>query len=161
MTDVYLEVGKRRVFACAWGWPGWCRAGRTEDAALSALKAAAPRFAVVCALAGAAFDADAAVARLNVLERVRGSATTDFGALDVPPALDGEPVTGHDAQRLAALAEAAWSVFDDVAAAAPADLRKGPRGGGRDRDSIRGPCAGNRSPPRAHARATPTAVPRR
>ena len=34
--------------------------------------------------------------------------------------------------------EAAWAVFDRVAAAAPAELRKGPRGGGRDRDKMVG-----------------------
>jgi hypothetical protein len=34
--------------------------------------------------------------------------------------------------RLAAIVGAAWGVFDDVVAAAPAELRKGPRGGGRD-----------------------------
>lgn len=28
MTDVYLEAGKKRVFACAADWPGWCRSGR-------------------------------------------------------------------------------------------------------------------------------------
>ena len=37
-----------------------------------------------------------------------------------------------EAERLAGLVEAAWTVFDRVAAAAPAELRKGPRGGGRD-----------------------------
>ena len=31
---------------------------------------------------------------------------------------------------------AAWAVLDKVAAIAPAELRKGPRGGGRDRDAI-------------------------
>jgi hypothetical protein len=25
VTDVILEIGKKRVFACAAGWPGWCR----------------------------------------------------------------------------------------------------------------------------------------
>jgi hypothetical protein len=31
---------------------------------------------------------------------------------------------------------ACWEVFDDVAATVSAELRKGPRGGGRDRDGI-------------------------
>jgi len=101
VTDVYLEVGKRRVFACAVDWPGWCRAGKTEEAALSALGAAAPRFALVCPRAGIAFDASSAAARLEVVERVPGTATTDFGALDVPCGLDGEPLTAHEAGRLA------------------------------------------------------------
>jgi hypothetical protein len=67
---------------------------------------------------------------------VTGSATTDFGALDVAPALDSEPGTADQAQRLAALVETAWDYFEKTAAAAPALLRKGPRGGGRDRDQI-------------------------
>jgi hypothetical protein len=41
-------------------------------------------------------------------------------------------VNSDEAARLAALVEAAWVVFDRVAAAAPEELRKGPRGGGRD-----------------------------
>lgn len=34
MTDVYLEAGTKRVFACAADWPGWCRSGRDEEQAL-------------------------------------------------------------------------------------------------------------------------------
>lgn len=37
MTGVYLEIGKRRLFACAVEWPGWARAGRDQDLALAAL----------------------------------------------------------------------------------------------------------------------------
>ena len=136
VTEIYLEIGKRRVFACALDWPGWCRVARTEDAALSALVAAAQRYAPVCALAGLSFDPAAASARLEVAERVTGSATTDFGALDVPAGIDGEPLTANDAARIAALTEAAWLTFRRVAGEAPADLRKGPRGGGRDLDEI-------------------------
>ena len=136
MTEVYLEAGKRKVFACAPRWPGWCRPGRGEEAALAALAAAAPRYAEVCARAGFAFDPVEAVAGFEVLERVTGSATTDFGALDVAPALDGEPVAVQEAQQLATLIETAWGLFEQTAALAPPVLRKGPRGGGRDRDEI-------------------------
>jgi hypothetical protein len=133
---VYLEAGKRRVFACALRWPGWCLQGRGEQAALAALAAAAPRYAAVCARAGVPFDPVQAVASFEVLERVTGSATTDFGALDVAPALDGEPLAAREAERLAALIQTAWDLFEQTAAAAPPVLRKGPRGGGRDRDQI-------------------------
>jgi hypothetical protein len=136
VTEVYLEIGKKKVFACALDWPGWCRAGRDEQAALSALRAAAPRFAAACDRAGIEFDLPGATARFDIAERVTGSATTDFGALDVPAASDASPVTGQDAAALAALAEAAWAALDLAAAAAPPVLRKGPRGGGRDRDAI-------------------------
>jgi hypothetical protein len=136
VTEVYLEIGKRRVFACAVAWPGWCRAGRGEEAALAALAGAAPRYAMVCARAGMPFEATSAAAGFDVVERVTGSSTTDFGALDVAPALDREPATEPQAGRLAALIEAAWELFEQTAATAQAVLRKGPRGGGRDRDAI-------------------------
>src|SRR5215467_4425437 len=136
VTEVYLEAGKRRVFACAPEWPGWCRPGRDEETALTALAAYAPRYAEVCTLAGVPFDAGAAAAGFEIVERVAGSATTDFGALDVAPALDGEPGTARQAERLAMLIETAWDLFERTAAGAPPVLRKGPRGGGRDRDAI-------------------------
>src|SRR5947207_1883702 len=136
VTEVYLEAGKRRVFACAPRWPGWCRPGRDEEAALAALAAAAPRYAEVCARAGLLFDPVEVTASFEVLERVTGSATTDFGALDVAPALDGEPMAAQEAERLATLIQTAWDLFEQTAAVAPPVLRKGPRGGGRDRDEI-------------------------
>ena len=41
---VYLEVGARRTFAGALDWPGWCRSGRDETAALAALVAYGGRY---------------------------------------------------------------------------------------------------------------------
>ena len=53
-----------------------------------------------------------------------------------PKATDCVRSGAHDRGRGRALrpglVEAAWAVFDRVAAVAPAELRKGPRGGGRD-----------------------------
>jgi hypothetical protein len=136
MTGVYLEAGKKRVFACAVDWPGWCRSGRDEEQALAALAMAASRYAVVPALAGLAFDPVSEVDCIEIAERVDGTPATDFGALDVAPALDRGPGTAQQAQRLAALVETAWDYFEQTATAAPPVLRKGPRGGGRDRDQI-------------------------
>lgn len=72
----------------------------------------------------------------EVAERVEGSSTTDFGAPGSIPALDRAPTTRRQAERLAAFVEASWRILDSVVAGAPAELRKGPRGGGRDRDAI-------------------------
>jgi hypothetical protein len=132
MTSVYLEVGAQRVFACAFDWPGWCRSGRTAEAALEALAVSAPRYALVTAEAGLCMPA----VDFDVLERLIGNATTDFGAPGAIPAQDERPLKAAEAKRLAALVSACWTVFDRVVAAAPAELRKGPRGGGRDRDKI-------------------------
>lgn len=133
---VYLEVGARRVFACSVEWPGWCRAGRDQESALEALASYAPRYARVATKAGARFPADPAAGGFDVRERVPGNATTDFGAPGAIPGSDHERVTPQAAERLAAFVAASWAVLDEVAASAPATLRKGPRGGGRDRDAV-------------------------
>jgi len=136
VTDVYLEAGQKRVFACAVDWPGWCRSGRGEEQALEALTTTAFRYAVLAALAGIHFDPVAEVDCIEIAETVTGSATTDFGALDVAPALDAEAVTAPQADRLAVLVQTAWDYFEETAAASAPVLRKSPRGGGRDRDQI-------------------------
>ncbi|HVC99654.1 MAG TPA: hypothetical protein VNG93_00720 [Candidatus Dormibacteraeota bacterium] len=69
-------------------------------------------------------------------ERVEGNATTDFGAPGAPCQADSMPLTPAEAKRQAELVEACWSALAKAAAKAPAELRKGPRGGGRDRDPI-------------------------
>ena len=132
---VYLEVGARRVFAGALEWPGWIRSAKTEDQALDALAAAARRYAPVAALAGLALPR-AGLAGLEVVERISGNATTDFGAPSAIPEADRRPLTGKQARRVADLVGACWTYLDRVVAAAPAELRKGPRGGGRDRDKV-------------------------
>jgi hypothetical protein len=85
-TSVALETGARSVFASALDWPGWSRSAKSEDQALEALARYAPRYAVVAAEAGQAFPQGAGSA-FDVVERLPGSATTDFGA-PVGPATD-------------------------------------------------------------------------
>ncbi len=132
-VPVYLESGRQRVFAGALEWPGWSRSGKDEKLALEALGSYAGRYAEVAQAAGLTLPA---VAGLQVVERLAGSATTDFGAPGAIPAHDTAPLSGPEARRLASLVEAAWRTFDRVEAHAPAELRKGPRGGGRDRDAV-------------------------
>ncbi len=134
-TPVYLEVGSKKVFACSLDWPGWCRGAKTEEQALEALGHYAERYRPVAEEAGVRFPKS--VARdFDVVERVKGNATTDFGAPGLPAGADGIPLTKAQAERLATMVQGAWTVFDRVAASAPAELRKGPRGGGRDRDKM-------------------------
>jgi hypothetical protein len=134
-TPVYLEVGTKRVFACSVDWPGWCRSGKDEDAALRSLADYSARYAVVADHAGKRFSKSAGD-DLDVVERVQGSATTEYGAPGVVPELDSEPLTQHAAHKMADLVVASWSVLESVAENSPAQLRKGPRGGGRDRDKM-------------------------
>ncbi len=130
---VSLETGSRLSFASALDWPGWSRSGRGDEAALEALCAYAPRYAPVAVDAGLEPPDPA---RIEIVERLAGSGTTDFGAPGVAGQLDGEPLTALEAARLVRLLESAWAFFDRVVTGAPAALRKGPRGGGRDRDVI-------------------------
>jgi len=131
-VKVYLEVGSKKVFACSLDWPGWCRSGKDEALAIEALEAYEPRYAVVAKRAGIPLR----VGALDVVERVKGNATTDFGAPAMIAQADHERLTPKQAERLAALLDASWMVFDDVVKSAPATLRKGPRGGGRDTAKI-------------------------
>ena len=140
-TSVYLEMGKKRVFACALDWPGWCRSGKTEQLALEALAEYVPRYAEVAKQARIAFP-KAAGDLLRVVEQLPGSATTDFGAPGEAAASDAKPLRGAEAERITALVRASWAVFDRIAADTPEQLRKGPRGGGRDRDKMIGHVLG-------------------
>ncbi|MCW2879357.1 MAG: hypothetical protein JWQ95_3457 [Sphaerisporangium sp.] len=132
MTDVYLEIGPKKVFACAYDWPGWCRVGKGDEGALEALARYVPRYGVIAQRAGLPFVPDA----FTVVERAPGDTTTDFGAPSAIPAIDAHPVDAAVAERDTALVRASWEVFDEVAAGSPEELRKGPRGGGRDRDKM-------------------------
>lgn len=133
MTRVAIEVGRRRVFAIALDWPGWVRGARDEAAALALLADYAPRYGPVAGAAGQ----PAPGLEFEVVERQPGNATTEFGAPAMIFGADREPLPAAEAARLAALLDAAWSTLDAVVAAAPPALRKGPRGGGRDRDQVR------------------------
>jgi hypothetical protein len=129
---IYLEVGGKRTFASAADWPGWCRPGKDERAALDALAAYAPRYAAVPKLARIPFPAGDIV--FDIDERVKGNATTDYGAPGIPTKAESKPFDNQQISRLGDLLEACWTYLDRVVAKAPAELRKGPRGGGRDRD---------------------------
>ncbi len=87
---IYLETGKRRVFACSMDWPGWCRAGKDEQRAMEALAAAAPRYAIVAAAVGRSFPAKAG-GNFQVVERLAGTASTDFGVPGEAASADVDP----------------------------------------------------------------------
>lgn len=134
---VYVEVGAKRVFAGAADWPGWCRCGRAEEAAIRSLVDYAPRYARAIGDAGGAFAPPSSVDDVQVVERLSGNATTDYGAPDRSPGSDDAPIEGVELERWIALQQAAWAAFDATAtAAAGVILRKGPRGGGREVDAI-------------------------
>ena len=75
---VFAEIGKKRVFADAVDWPGWCRNGRDEKTALQALVDYG--YAQVLHSREIEFQVPTDASVLIVTERHGGNATTDFGA---------------------------------------------------------------------------------
>jgi hypothetical protein len=128
-TRVYFEEGKTSVFAAAIDWPGWCRRAKTTDLALEALLDYQDRYAAVLSMS---FKPG----RLEVVGSVAGNATTDFGAPAMDTPWDAEPMTASDLKRQVRVLTDIWRHFDAVVDAAPPTLKKGPRGGGRDRDAV-------------------------
>ena len=132
-VDVYLEVGQVRTFAVAVDWPGWCRSGRDEASALQALIDYGPRYALVLSDTQLKFRAPSATSALLIVERLPGSATTDFGAPALSLSTDTRPIDTAELQRMQTVLEAGWKTFDHTVQSAEGKvLRKGPRGGGRD-----------------------------
>jgi hypothetical protein len=133
---VTIEFTPKKSFASAADWPGWTRSGKTEALALEALAAYAPRYAVVADAEHRRFASPVAIDDLAVVERNAGSAGTDYGVPSHPTGHDARPTDADEAARLAGLVAAAWALFDRTAAGAPEELRKGPRGGGRNTSKV-------------------------
>ena len=131
---VAIEAAEKRAFATAVDWPGWSRSGKTEELAVEALLAYAGRYAPVARAAGETFDP--AKLDVDVVERSGGGGGTEFGVPSNVTKQDRRKTTRAQADRLARLVEAAWKTFERVSTRAPEELRKGPRGGGRDTSKI-------------------------
>ncbi len=135
--DVYVETGKTRAVAGALDWPGWCRIGKDEPSALQALLEYGPRYSLVMGLAGLAFTPPGELAVLEVVERLEGTSSTDFGVPEKAPSADLKPVNDVELRRFQAIMQACWQALDAAALKAQGKaLRKGPRGGGREADEI-------------------------
>ena len=63
---VYLEVTRKRTFAGAVAWPGWCRSGKTPEDALEALVAYADRYAAVISRSRLGFERPGGVDDLDL-----------------------------------------------------------------------------------------------
>jgi len=133
---VTIERTPKKAFATAADWPGWSRSGKTEELALESLAVYAPRYAVIADAEHRRFAATISVDDLEVVERNEGSDGTELGVPSRPTDQDARPVDADDAARLAGLVAAAWDLFDRTAASAPEELRKGPRGGGRNTSKV-------------------------
>jgi hypothetical protein len=135
---VTLEVGPKdkRVVAVAPEWPGLERGAKTGEAAIEALLSYLPRYEKVARLAGMR-GAFAALTIADVVERYQGTGSTDFWGISFAfSSIDYQEMSSDDLRRELTLMRACWTFFDDVRGRVSAEMQKGPRGGGRDRDRI-------------------------
>src|SRR5688500_2108355 len=112
--DVYIEVGRKRTFAGAIEWPGWCRMGHDKASALQALFEAGPRYARILRPARLGFQVPDDISAFVVVERLKGNATTDFGAPDIAPANDAHPIRDTELRRLQGNLRACRRAYEDA-----------------------------------------------
>ncbi|HSQ26432.1 MAG TPA: hypothetical protein VLM80_04850 [Anaerolineales bacterium] len=135
---VTLEIGPKgkKVAAVAPDWPGLERGAKTADAAIERLLAYVPRYAAVTKLAGLD-TAFAAPTGVDVIEQYQGTGSTDFWGISFAfSGIDKQAISVEALERELSLMQASWAFFDNVRSRVSAELQKGPRGGGRDRDRI-------------------------
>ncbi|MDP9467868.1 MAG: hypothetical protein M3P32_03900 [Chloroflexota bacterium] len=126
----------KRSVAFSLDWPGWSRGAKTAAIALETLESYRDRYRPIAALAGMSPEFDAAGPLAIVEDRV-GTGSTDFWGISFSPSSTEHGPMSEAAFDLAiTLLRAAWAYFDGVAARVSPVMRKGPRGGGRDRDRI-------------------------
>lgn len=135
---VMVEIGPKgkKVVAVAPDWPGLSRGAKTEAAAIECLSAYIPRYRPVAKLAKMETEF-ATSTDVDVIGHYPGTGSTDFWGISFAFSnIDQEPVSVEALERELRLMQACWAFFDDVRSRVSAELQRGPRGGGRDRDHI-------------------------
>ena len=117
-------------------WPGCSRGAKTGELALETLESYRERYRPIASLAGMSRDF-AAAGPLEIVEDKVGTGSVDFWGISYSPSsAEQDPMSELELERGMALLRACWAFFDGVAARVSPEMRKGPRGGGRDRDRI-------------------------
>ena len=80
-----------------------------------------------------------AASDIEIVQRLKGGGGTEFGVPGTAARDESRPLAGDELERQVALLRAAWAAFDAAATkAVGVELRKGPRGGGRELEKIIG-----------------------
>lgn len=135
---IVVERGpkEKKVAAVAIDWPGWSRGAKTADQALELLATYRQRYGLIARDAGLGAEFESA-GELDVVEDHFGPGSTDFWGISfAPSSFERELMPADELEHKISLLQAAWRFFDEVAARVSPEMRKGPRGGGRDRDVI-------------------------
>lgn len=142
---VAVESGKKGKKSAAYAidWPGWNRGGKSDDEAYANWAGYRDRYRSIAERAGLLDEFDAQLGS-EIVVSYQGTGSTDFWGISFAPSpLDIGPLEGNVIERRLKLLWACWGYFDDVAARVSPVLKKGPRGGGRDRDEIVNHVLGN------------------
>ena len=136
--QVTLEIGPKgkKVVAVAPDWPGLQRGAKTGEDAIERLRSYIMRYSQVAKLAkmDAKFDT---IKNVDVVEQYPGTGSTDFWGISFAfSSIDKQGMSGDELEHELTLMQACWVFFDDVRRRVSAEMQKGPRGGGRDRDRI-------------------------
>ncbi|MDQ2691010.1 MAG: hypothetical protein M3Y68_03160, partial [Chloroflexota bacterium] len=135
---VTLEIGpkSKKVVAVAPDWPGLERGAKTGEEAIERLLSYLPRYSQVAKLVKMDAGLDR-IKNVDVIEQYPGTGSTDFWGISFAfSSIDKQGMSGAELERELALMQACWAFFDDVRRRVSAEMQKGPRGGGRDRDRI-------------------------
>jgi len=135
---VVIERGPKgkKAVAFALDWPGWSRGANTPELAVETLESYRERYRPIAEAAGmgARFKREG---RLETIEDRVGSGSTDFWGISYfPSSTEQDPMTTKELDRKILVLQTCWQYFDKVAKRVSAEMLKGPRGGGRDRDRI-------------------------
>jgi len=137
-TRVTLEIGPKgkKAVAVAPDWPGLERGAKTGENAIERLRSYIPRYSQVAKLADMDAEFDA-IANVDVVEQYSGTGSTDFWGISFAfSSIDKQGMSDDELERELRLMQACWAFFDAVRRRVSAEMQKGPRGGGRDRDHI-------------------------
>lgn len=135
---VMLEIGPKGKKVVAWApdWAGLERGAKTLGAAVERLESYVPRYATIAKLAGLDVEFESNVG-VEVVDSYPGNSSTDFWGISFAISeLDREALSSEELERELSLMRAAWAFFDIVRSRVSAEMQKGPRGGGRDREQI-------------------------
>lgn len=137
-NQVTLEIGPKgkKVVAVAPNWPGLERGAKTGEDAIKKLHSYIQRYSQVAKLAkrDAEFDT---VKNFEVIEQYSGTSSTDFWGISFAfSSIDKQALSRDDLERELSLMQACWAFFDLVRSKVSAEMQRGPRNGGRDREQI-------------------------
>ena len=135
---VVIERGPKgkKAVAFALDWPGWSRGAKTPELAVETLESYRERYRLIAEAAGmgARFKREG---RFEIIEDRVGPGSTDFWGISfAPSATEHDPMNAKELDRKVSVLQTCWEYFDKVGKRVSAEMLKGPRGGGRDRDHI-------------------------